>query len=184
MNRMLVLLPVVAVVGCGYGFNPGRSASAASRSIEPLLSAPAIVMKPDARPDQQAIGAALDALQSRSRELYGPLKADAQPSAFRQLAGDMAKFLKDHDLGAAPSEFKSAWNRHQKGWKTLQAATARLPDAYEQSDFTDALQGLFKEDPNRGKSLGGDMVDAVKAITKSHTEMFNLAETSGLEIVR
>ena len=60
----------------------------------------------------------------------------------------------------------------------------RLPDAYEDTEFTDALTGLFKSDPNRGKSLGGDMVDAVKAITKSHDELYRSAEGYGLEVDR
>ena len=182
MRRLLVVLPLVAAVGCGYGFNPGRSTAPGKRPVEPLLQSKGAQKKADAGPAQEAMLAALDALKATSKQQFDLLKADAQPSGVRQLAADMVAALKAHDLGAAPEDFKLAWGRHRKAWQALQSAVGHLPDAYEGIDFTDALLGLFKDDPNRGKSLGGDVVEAVKAVTKSHADLYAAAEAHGLEV--
>ena len=183
MCRLLAALPLVVLAGCGYGFDPGRAAPApGQRNVDPLLAHKATKKKGDGSPEQEAVVAALEAVKGKSKELFDGLKADAQPSAVRRLAADLAAVMKGLDLGAAPSEFKAVWNRHRKAWLGLQAAVARLPDAYEDTEFTDALTGLFKSDPSRGKSLGGDMVEAVRAVTKSHAELYTAAEAVGLEI--
>ena len=186
MYRLLVVLPLATALalpaGCGYGFNPGRSTPPAQRAVEPLLPSKGAQKRADGTPDQEAIQAALDLLKAKSKAVYDTLKADAQPSAIRQLAGDLVVAMKGHDLGVAPAEFKAVWERHRKAWSGLQAAVARQADAYEGTDFTDALTGLFKDDPNRGKSLGGDMVEAVKAVTKSHAELYTSAEGYGLDV--
>jgi hypothetical protein len=185
MCRLLVILPVAAAVGCGYGFNPGRGATPpGKRPVEPLLAAPAAQAKADGTAEQAAILAALELLKAKSKDGYDGLKADAQPSTVKQIAGDVAAAMKGHDLGVAPGEFKTVWERHRKAWKALHTAVSRLPDAYEGTEFTDALTGLFKNDPTRGRSLGGDMVDAVRAVAKSHEDLYASAENYGLQIER
>lgn len=182
MRRLIVVLPLLTAVGCGYGFNPGRATPPGKRAVEPLLQSPAAQTKSDGTPEQAAIQAALDLLKAKYKDGFEGLKADAQPSAVKQLAGDVSAAMRGHDLGVAPGEFKTVWERHRKAWKALHTAVGRLPDAYDGTEFTDALTGLFKNDPNRGKSLGGDMVDAVRAVAKSHDDLYASAEDYGLEV--
>jgi hypothetical protein len=182
--RLLVVVPLLTAVGCGYGFNPTKPAAATDRPVEAPLPSRAAQKRADGTPDQEAIQAALDLLKTKNAELFGRLKADAQPSAYKALAAEMGAAVKGHDLGVAPAEFKAVWERHRKAWKQLHGILAKLPDAYEDTEFSDAIGGLFKGDPTRGRSLGGDMVDAVKAVTKSHDDLYRSAENYGLEVER
>ena len=182
MCRLFAVLPLVALAGCGYGFNPDRSTAPGKRSVEPLLQPKAAQKRSDGTPDQEAIQTALDFLKAKTKEGFDALKADSQPSGVKRLADDMGGAMKGFDLGVAPTEFKAVWDRHRKAWKTLQAVVGRLPDAYEETEFVDALTGLFKGDPTRGRSLGGDVVTAVKEITKTHAELYTSAEGYGLEV--
>ncbi len=182
MCRLLPLLPLLAAVGCGYGFNPTRSGPPPKRTLESLLPNKAAQKRADGTPEQEAVHAALDVHKAKAKELNDALKAEAQPSDIKRLCGDLATTMKGHDLGPAPVEFKTAWKKHWRSWQSLQAAVARLPDAYTDTEFTDALAGLFKSDPNRGRSLGGDVVEAVAVVIKSHGDLYAAAEAAGLEV--
>lgn len=179
----LVAVSVLGSVGCSGGLRFPWSGGGGRGAAEPLLLPKNAQKRPDSQstPDQDAVLRVLEELKTASKTGFDGLRIDAQPSAVTKMAQAVVGTMDKTDLGGCPTEFLHAFQKHHKAWKGFVAAVGRLPDgAYEDVEFMDSLYGLFRNDPHRGKVLGGDVVAAVKKVNVSYNELYAVAEGYGI----
>lgn len=178
----LVALSVVASAGCSGGLRLPWS-SHNPNAAEPLLAPKNSQKKSDSpsTPEQDAVLRVLEELKTATKTGFDGLRIDAQPSVVTKMAQTVVGTMEKTDMSGCPTEFQHAFQKHQKAWKGFVTAVGRLPDgAYPDVEFMDSLYGLFKNDPQRGKVLGGDVVAAVRKVNASYNELFTVAEGYGI----
>lgn len=178
----LAALCTLGAVGCSGGLRlPGMGGPANPQS-EPLL-APKTAQAKDGptTPEQDAVLRVLEELKTATKTGFDGLKLDAQPSTVTRMAQTVVAALEKAPMTGCPNEFQTAYQKHLKAWKGFATAVGRLPDgAYPAGEFMDSLHGLFKNDPNRGKVLGGDVVTAVKKVNTTYSELYTVAGGYGI----
>lgn len=154
------------------------------RTVGPLLPDRTARAKGDgpSTPEQDAVLRVLDENKQHFKAGFDALAVDAQPSAVSKMLATYVAQVEKIDLAGCPAEFQAAVGRHAKAWKQLHATLTRLPDAYDDADFTSALYGLFGGSEARGRVLGGDVIQAVKKVNSTYTELYNCAEGYGIEV--
>jgi len=182
MARFTVL-PVVLcsflVAGCFSSVVPAGSTSV---GVEPFLN-DGVVKKKEGIHGPEAEGMLNILTENRTlfRARFETLTADSQPAevvkAFRGYVAELEKL----DAKPCPVEFRATWTRYLKAWRELNNTLGRLPNAYEDVEFLDALQYLFRGNTDKGRKLGGDVMAAVKQVNKSHQQVYAAADNYGIE---
>lgn len=174
-----VLAGCFLIAGC---FSASPQAGPTPGSVEPFL-VDGVAKKKDGihGPEAEAMLTLLNENRTQFRARFETLKADSQPSevvkAFQGYVVDLEKLpTKD-----CPVEFRASWLRYLKAWKELNTTLGRLPNAYEDVEFLDALQYLFRGNTEKGKKLGGDVMAAVKSVNKTHQQIYAAANNYGIE---
>ena len=169
------------IAGC---FSPPPSGLAPG-SIEPFLN-DGVAQKKDGihGPEAEGMLTLLSENRTAFRARFESFTADSQPAevvkAFQGYVAELEKL----DVKPCPIEFRAAWNRYLKSWKELNGMLGRLPNAYEDVEFLDALQYLFRGNAEKGKKLGGDVMMAVKNVNRAHQQIYAAAQNYGIEIER
>ena len=152
---------------------------------EPLLTPKNVQARGDGptTPDQDAVLRVLEELKTATKTGFDGLKLDAQPSTVTKMAQTVTAAMDKVSMTGCPNEFQTAFQKHIRAWKGFATAAGRLPDgAYPDVEFMDSLYGLFKNDPTRGKVLGGDVVSAVKKVNTTYNELYAVATGYGIVI--
>ncbi len=187
MSRGLLTLAFAASAlalggGCGYSGEDKTTVAA----LAPFVVERSVRPKGDATPtaEQAAIQSLLASNRSEFNARFETLTAEATPSAVTKVLTGYVEAVDRLDLAGCPLGVRSAFKRQVKDWKALAAALGRLPNAYDDVEFMDMLQSLFQNASDRGKPLGADVGNAVKAINKSLGELHAAAEKAGMEFVK
>jgi len=172
------LAAFLPAVGCSRG----GATSPSERKASPWLSEKTAKAKGNGptTPEQDAILRVFDADQNEFKGGFDSMKANSQPSAVRAMVGKYADHLDKVDVVGCPAEFAAAHARHAKAWHQLQSSILRLPDAYEGDEFMNSLYSLFHNDGSNGRSLGGDVIQAVKKVNATYAEIYASGENYGL----
>lgn len=173
-----------AVVCCFLiaGCNPSPTVGPPPGSIEPFLITGAVKKKDGIHgPEAEGMLTILTENRTLFRSRFETLKADSQPTevvkAFQVYVTELEKL----DAKPCPVEFRGTWLRYLKAWRELNSALGRLPSAYEDVEFLDALQHLFRGNTEKGRKLGGDVMAAVKTVNKTHQQVYAAAQNYGIE---
>jgi len=180
----VALLTALALCAAGCSDPPEDKPTVAA--LTPFVADRPVRVKGDATPtaDQAAALALLEANRAEFTTRFAVLTAEATPSDVKAALAGYAAAVEPLPMPACPLPMRAAFGRHLKDWKALAAALSRLPNAYEGVEFLDMMQSLFANATDRGKPLGADVVNAVRAVNKSHADLKAAAEKLGLEFVK
>jgi len=173
---------LLSAAGCS---DPGDDKPVVA-AVAPFVVERAVRPKGDATPtgEQAAVQALLAANRTEFNTRFEALTAEATPSdVTKTLAGYVAA-MEQQPVAGCPVPVRAAFGRHLKDWKALAAALGRLPNAYEGVEFLDMMQSLFVNSSERGKPLGADVANAVRAVNKSLGELHAATEKAGMELVK
>ena len=180
----LALATALLVTAAGCSSSPEEKSGVAA--LTPFVAERSVRPKGDATPtaEQAAIQALLEANRSEFNSRFATLTAEATPADVTKALAGYTAAMDQQPLAGCPLPVRAAFGRHLKDWKALTGALSRLPNAYEGVEFLDMLQALFQLASERGKPLGADVVNGVRAVTKSLAEVHGAAERAGMELVK
>ena len=187
MRRGLLTLAFATAVlstagGCS---DPGEEKSGVA-ALVPFVVERSVRPKGDATPtsEQAAIQSLLGANRAEFNTRFETLTAEATPLQVTKVLNGYVEAVEKLDVSGCPLGVRAAFKRQVKDWKALTAALRSLPNAYDDVEFMEMLQSLFQNASERGKPLGADVGNAVKAVNKSLGELHAAAEKAGMELVK
>ncbi len=185
-HRLPTLMIATAVLLTAAGCSEPVEDKSGVAALTPFVAERTVRPKGDAAAtaEQAAIQALMEANRSEFNSRFAALTAEATPADVTKTLAGYAAAMEQQPLAGCPLPVRAAFGRHLKDWKALAAALGRLPNAYEGVEFLDMLQALFQSASERGKPLGADVVNGVRAVTKSLTELHAATEKAGLELVK
>ena len=187
MSRgLLTLAFATASLVLGGGCSDSGEDKSTVAALAPFVVERSVRPKGDATAtaEQAAIQALLEANRAEFNGRFAGLTAEATPADVTKTLAGYAAAMEQQPLAGCPLPVRAVFGRHVKDWKALTSALGRLPNAYEGVEFLDMLQALFQSASERGKPLGADVVNAVRAVTKSLGELHAAAEKAGMELVK
>ena len=181
--RVLAALTLLSAAGCS-GSSDEKVPTVAA--VQPFVAEKTVRPKADASPtpEQAAIAAVLEVNKTEFNARFEGLAAEATPADVKKLFAGYVEAVEKQETAGCPIAFRAAWTRHLKDWKTLTTSIGRLPNAYEGVEFLDMVQALFQGSSEKGKPLGADVVNGVKAVLKSLADVHTAAERAGMETVK
>lgn len=187
MRRTLpTLVCAAALLGASAGCSGSGEDKSGVAAVKPFLVEKLVRPKADATPtaEQAAIQGLMEANRAEFNTRFETLTAESTPADVKKAFAGYCEAVEKHDVAGCPLQFRAAFTRHLKDWKALTAALGRLPNAYEGVEFMDMLQALFQNASERGKPLGADVVNGVKAVAKSLADLHAAAERAGMELLK
>lgn len=187
MRRSLpTLVCATALFGALAGCSGSGDDKPSVAAVKPFVTEKLVRPKSDATPtaEQAAIQTFMEANRAEFNTRFEALTAEATPADVKKAFAGYAEAMAKQEVAGCPLQFRAAFAQHLKDWKALTAALGRLPNAYEGVEFMDMLQSLFQSGSDRGKPLGADVVNGVKAVTKSLADLHAAAERAGMELIK
>ena len=183
-KNLSVILMAVALLLPTIGCSVAELEPVKAVGIQPFLKDRNAKKKVDspATAEQDAILRVLDENKTHFKSGFESINADSQPTAVTKMFGTYLDKIDKIDLKNCPLEFRGAWSRYVKAWKALHAKMGRLPDDYEDVTFMDALQSLFRNETEKGKLLGGDVMQAVKQVTTTYAALFSALSVYQIDV--
>ena len=186
MRRLPTFVIATALLATVAGCSDTAEEKSGVAALTPFVVERSVRPKGDATAttEQAAIQVLLEANRTEFNSHFASLTAEATPAdVTKALAGYVAA-MEQQPLAGCPLPVRAAYGRHLKDWKALTAALGRLPNAYEGVEFLDMLQSLFQNASERGKPLGADVVNGVRAVSRSLADLHAATEKAGMELVK
>jgi len=188
---MLRFLPVVFAAalagGCQFPqFGAPKTKDSSPRSDAGLRPERGFRKKPNApvTPEQMTVFAFLDDDKQRFQAATAGLTKKSKPSAITVALAKYAEQL-DADKTALPADFAAELTAYRDAYRALPKVIGRLPDGSAEGTVVyDALAALFRGDTDKGKALGGDAADAVRATRDAAAKLYEMAGPYSLDVDR
>lgn len=183
-KNLIIILMAVALLVPTIGCSVNELEPVKAVGIQPFLKDRNVKKKVDSTvtAEQDAILRVLDENKTHFKSGFEFITTESQPTAVTKMFGTYLDKIDKIDLKNCPLEFRGAWSRYVKAWKALHTKIGRLPDAYEDVTFMDALQSTFRNETEKGKVLGGDVMQAVKQVVTTYAELFSALSVYQIDV--